>query len=110
MGFRLYIWPRYILECDGRKISLTPLQGCILSRLAFSPSATNDDLTDSLYGHRADGGAMDPDNIIKVTIHRLRKKLSGTSLEIVKPCWGSYRLMENLGNVMDRIADEVLDD
>ena len=108
MDSRLYIWPRYVLESCGRQIELTPLQGVILSRLQSGRCCSFNELAESLYGHREDGGPLDPDNIIAVTICRLRKKLRQTSLSIKRVRVGHYRLTEKLGATVDGISDTIL--
>jgi len=110
MAFRLHIWPRYVLESCGRRIELPPLQGAILSRMRLNRSVSYEELTDSLYGDREDGGPMNPKNVIAVTMCRLRKRILGTSLSIKKEREGEFRLVEKLTSTLDGIADTVLDD
>lgn len=65
-------------------IALTPTQRRIADRLAqsFGRFVGNDALLAAMYGNRADGGPMTAQTVLKVEIHRLRKRLAHTELTI----------------------------
>lgn len=107
MDFRLHIWPRYVLKWDGDERSLTLLEGAILTRLYHSPADLLQ-LTDSLYDHREDGGPNDPDNVIAVTICRLRKKLVNSPVAIGHT-WGKQYYIK-IGATIDRISTTIIDE
>lgn len=120
MDFRLYIWPRkahrltrmqYALEWFGdcsRSISLTWTEGVILSRLYHGP-ADLVALTDALYSDREDGGPDDPDNVIAVTICRLKKKLQDSPINIGH-VWGKEYFIQRMAATIDRISDTIIDE
>ena len=119
MDFRLYIWPRmfrpktersrtpYVLEWGNDKVTLSQNEGAILSRLMHGP-ATCEELTDSLYGHREDGGALDPFNVVAVTVCRMRKKIRKSPLRIRKSFGKSYYLIRKLKATADKISDKIV--
>ena len=107
MDFRLYIWPRYVLQWDGHEIKLTPLEGAVLSQLVLGKPTSYADITDGLYSHREDGGPLDPDNVIAVTICRIRRKLRTTPFQIKRVSDKHARLITN---TLDGIASEILDE
>ena len=108
MDYRLHIWPNYVLEWGKNRLTLTPRQGIVVSRLASRHPATYENLTESLYGHDENGGPDDPTNVIAVTICHLRKRLKDTPFEIRRVRDGHYSLVRKMKESLDDIADNVL--
>ena len=81
-----------------------------MARLHKGKVVTYEEFTDSLYGHREDGGPLDPHNVIAVAVCGIRKKLQGSPWKIIKPGWYSYRLVDRLGKTIDTISDKIIVD
>ena len=122
MDFRLYIWPSraskesipvrgdpYVLEYEGHEVALSRTEGAILSRL-ISGVADFEELTDSLYGDREDGGPLDPHNVISVTIHRLKKKIKKSPIRIRRRWGRTFYLIKKLQKTADSISDKIVDE
>lgn len=118
MDFRLYIWPRdsryrrhpecaprYTLEWADKKISLSPDLGTMIGNLAKGAIVSTNDLIDSVYGDREDGGPLCANKSIHTKICHLRKKLANTPFRIITNGTSGYRLISTM---LDNIADEVL--
>lgn len=86
---------------------MTPTEGVIISRMARGLPVSFDEFTESLYGDREDGGPLDPDNVIAVTVARIRKKFQGTPFHIGKRRQGQFTLCF-LGKTIDIIADKII--
>ena len=78
-----------------------------MSRLMHGP-ATFEELTDSLYGHREDGGALDPFNVVAVTVCRMRRKIRKSPIRIRKSFGKSYYLIRKLKATADQISDRIV--
>ena len=109
MGFRLYWWPRYVLRWAKGEIEFSPTEGIILSRLVNGRAVSLEDITDTLYDGREDGGSLTPNVLIRVYIHRIRQKLKQTPFKIIRSPMNHYRLV-GIGKTIDRIADRIIAD
>lgn len=81
-----------------------------MARLAKGRITSYFELTESLYEDREDGGPEDPNNVIAVTLCRLRKKLKESPFQITRSSDKHVRLLSNVAAVLDRVASEVLED
>jgi hypothetical protein len=61
---------------------LGPAERIILVELSKRQTVTMEHIIHVLYGHRIDGGPDDPANNFRVTLTRLRKKLSPLGIRI----------------------------
>lgn len=109
MDYRLRIWPRYVLEWDNRRLALPSRLGIVLSRLVSRHPATSEDLFDSLYGDREDGGPDNAKNTVNVALCQLRKRLKDTPFHVERVRDHQYRFTERITKALDDIADNVLD-
>lgn len=84
MVARMYIWPRYALEIDGRHIRFSPLSGLAFARLfnANGGYVSTSELIDAAYFHDPEGGPLCANICIKVAVNRVRKLIAGTGLTI----------------------------
>ncbi len=101
MAARMYIWPRYALEVNGKRIVFPPILGAALSRLFvfsirapghFMPTA---DLVDAAYFDDPEGGPLTAEACIRVMFFRVRKLLSraGVTVDGLKGKYnGRFRL------------------
>ena len=85
MVARMWVWPEYTLEVDGRKAFLTKLEGSIVARLfrTVGQYVSTEDLIDAAYFDDVDGGPLCAANTISVTCCRINRKLKriGASLD-----------------------------
>ena len=105
MGFRLFIWPKYLARWRGGSAKLSQREGAILARLSSRRPVSLDDLTDSLYGHDEDGGPLDAVRVVRVMVCRLRKHLADAPVTIGRCVHGYYQLIDSQ---IDTIADNIV--
>lgn len=82
---RFYIWPRYALEVDGKRLAFPDRPGAALARLfsAKGHFVSREDMIEAVYSDDEDGGPLCADECIKVTICRVRKLLAKLNVRIV---------------------------
>lgn len=83
---KLWIYPRHRIEHAGRSLDLSFGMGTILAaffRRRPADIISRDDLIDAVFGHHPDGGPIDADNYISVTIHNAKKRLPRIGLRMV---------------------------
>lgn len=81
---RMYIWPHYVLEANGKRVTLPPKAGAALARLfaARGGYVPTKDMINAVYGDCEDGGPLTADNCIRVTMHRSRRLLKKFGLAV----------------------------
>lgn len=97
MGVRMYIWPRYALEVDGKRIRLPPKPGAVIALLfaARGGIVSHEELIGAASFDDPEGGPLCADNCLKVGICRVRKLLAGTGAEIINVHNRGYRLLRS---------------
>lgn len=95
---RLWVFPRWRVEVDGRSVNLTPSQGILVGLLAAPPGRrwTASDLADALYAGRADGG---PDHWrygVWLTGRRLSARLGRAGIVLEMGRAGHHRWLERI--------------
>lgn len=88
MAARMFVWPRYVLEVDGRRVTLPPTAGAAVSRLFWHAQRApghfiqTDSLVEAAYFDDEDGGPLTATCCIRVSIHRVREILRRLGVEI----------------------------
>lgn len=95
MSSRFYIWPRYALEYGYRRIEFGPTAGSIMARLyaANGDRVSCDDLIETAYFDREDGGPDYALTTVITTIHHLRRHLISVPISIINEMRQGYRLV-----------------
>ncbi|MGI9485420.1 MAG: hypothetical protein ACR2RF_05970 [Geminicoccaceae bacterium] len=84
MAARMFIWPRYALEVDGKRVRLPSIAGAAVARLFivqghFVPTQL---LIDAVYYDDPEGGPLTANNCIRVMLHRMRKLLAKVDVQL----------------------------
>ena len=84
MAARMYIWPRYALEVDGRCAQFTDLEGRIVARLyrSLGHFVRTDELIEAAYGDNPDGGPLSVNNSISHLTRHANSRLRSIGAEI----------------------------
>lgn len=93
---RFYIWPRYAIEFNGKRIVLPPKPGAALARLfsARGHYVSLENMIEAVYFDDPDGGPLTADSCIAVLICRIRKLLAKMDMRVVGGRWaGGYRMI-----------------
>lgn len=96
MGARMFVWPRYVLEVDGKRATLPRTAGAAVARMFRSPGhfIPPDELVDAVYFDDPDGGPLTARRVITVCLFHARSKLADVGAEVQG--WsrtGGYRLL-----------------
>ena len=81
---RFYIWPRYALEVNGKRIVFPNKPGAALARLfvARGNYVSLKEIIEAVYFDDPEGGPLCADNCIGVFMHKMRKLLSHVGVDI----------------------------
>lgn len=79
-----------------------------MSRLANGRMVSYFELTESLYGHREDGGPDDPDGTIKVMLTRIKKKIKDSPVRVRNIRFKHVQLLSKLTGTINHISDTVI--
>lgn len=94
---RMYIWPRYVLKANGRRIRFT--KSCkfalALARLVAADGGmvTHKELIEAAYYGDEDGGADYAVQCLRVAVMRFRRVLRKVDLDIENVFDRGYRLV-----------------
>ena len=81
-------------------IHLTPSERTVYEYVARHPACPTDDIMAKLYGHRHDGGPMEPRGTVHVYINRINKKLPDHKIQSsARGPGATYRLVLRNPNV-----------
>ena len=82
---RFYIWPSYVLEIDGKRVTFPDRPGAALARLfaARGKFVSTADIIEAVYGNDEDGGPTTADSCVKVMVYRIQKILARLDLQVV---------------------------
>jgi DNA-binding response OmpR family regulator len=96
MAARMWIYPRYAIEIDGKRVQLTDHQGAALARLftANGCRVPTDELVEAVYFDDPDGGPLWAVECVRAFAFRLRKQLAGVHATVKgSQKLGGYRLI-----------------
>ena len=84
MVARMYIYPRYALEIDGKRVRLPSIAGAAIARLFtveghFVPTKL---LIEAVYYDDPEGGPLCADICVRVMLHRMRKLLAKVDVHL----------------------------
>lgn len=96
MAARMFIWPRYALEVDGKRIVFPGIAGAAIALLyqANGEYVETPDLIDAAYFDDPEGGPLCADECVKVAFCKARRLLSKMSVTLEgRRGRGGYRLI-----------------
>lgn len=82
--YRLWIWPKYRLEYEGRRVELPESEGELLMILLANPGKrlTRAELVEARYSHREDGGPMTAADLQRTYVSYLRRRFRKHSINL----------------------------
>lgn len=97
MAARMWIWPRYVIEVNGKRVRLPNKSGAAIARLFQSAGSwvSMSQLIDACYFDDPEGGPVTADNCVRVRVFKMRRLLGklGIRIDGKQGCPIGYRLI-----------------
>lgn len=94
---RFYIWPRYVLKANGKRVRFTRASKFALA-LALLVKAnggvvSHEELIEAAYFGDPEGGPLCANGCMKVAMHKMRKILAKIDLDLMNVFGRGYKLV-----------------